>query len=116
MFSKKLRLSIKNTPRRPEEILNAPHITLKTSRNQVNHNRFGVIVSAKVEPKAVLRHRLKRRLAAILSGWPSLGADLLFILRTQEKNLPRATLKKETDALLRRLLQKRRADPAAGAA
>ena len=82
----------------------------------MNHNRFGVIVSAKVEPKAVLRHRLKRRLAAILSGWPSLGADLLFILRTQEKNLPRATLKKETDALLRRLLQKRRADPAAGAA
>ena len=48
-----------------------PYLTLKTVQNQQDLNRFGIVVSNKVDKRAVVRNKMKRRKKAKLlwNGW-----------------------------------------------
>lgn len=57
-------------------------LVLKIVKNGLKHNRFGFIVSKKVSKKAVVRNKIRRRLAKISSEAPKnkeMGSDFVFI-------------------------------------
>jgi len=47
---------------------------IKTVKNNLSVNRFGILVSTKVSPKAVVRNKIKRQIRAIIQ-------DELFLLK-----------------------------------
>ncbi len=56
---------------------------LKASKNNLNFNRFGFVVSQKVSKKAVTRNKIRRRLAQIMKVKDKdikSGTDLIFIV------------------------------------
>ena len=62
-----------------------PALSLKTTPNQLSYSRVVVVVSKKVSKKAVVRNRIRRRLAAILAGrWATVapGYDIVVTVRT----------------------------------
>ena len=62
---------------------------LKVKENNLGLNRFGFVISSKVSKKAVIRNKIRRRLAEIIKSEIEnipLGTDLVFIaLRGIEK-------------------------------
>lgn len=73
-----------------------PQFTLKTKSNGLNINRFGIVVSKKIDKRAVARNRVKRFFRTALMGLfgkMSAGHDILLIIRqgvlnkTKEENL-----------------------------
>ncbi len=81
MITKNLRLPISDFPKKGSRSFHYPSIVLKLAPNQLSHNRFGVIISSKVEPKSTRRHALKRRTLAALKTWPILKKDILVIIQ-----------------------------------
>ena len=61
-----------------------PNFILKVKKNGLIVNRFGIVVSKKIDKRAVVRNRIKRMLREILVGLNSEmtpGHDILFIAR-----------------------------------
>ena len=61
-----------------------PEFILKSKKNGLTLNRFGVIVSKKVDKRAVVRNKIKRIFRNILFNLNEnmkLGHDILFIVR-----------------------------------
>jgi len=75
----------------------SPELNLKWIKNNQSYSRWGIIVSLKVDKKAVVRNKIKRRLRAILrenvdflvSGW-----DVIIITKDQIKKLDYPQIKK----------------------
>ncbi len=67
-----------------------PELSLKWIKNNQSYSRWGIIVSLKVDKKAVVRNKIKRRLRALLrenisslaSGW-----DVIIITKDRIKEL-----------------------------
>lgn len=87
MLPKKFRLNADNDIKRlvrSGKTFFLPQLTLKYQKNTVNCLRIGFVVSTKVDKKAVIRNKVKRRLReAIKTELPGLknGYDLLFIAK-----------------------------------
>ncbi len=67
-----------------------PELSLKWIRNNQPYSRWGIIVSLKVDKKAVIRNKIKRRLRAILrENIDSLvpGWDVIIITKDKIKEL-----------------------------
>jgi ribonuclease P protein component len=69
---------------------------LKEKKNELTVNRFGIIVSKKIDKRAVVRNKIKRFLRTTLMdsyGKMSVGHDILIIVKkgisgkTKEENL-----------------------------
>jgi len=59
-----------------------PFFILRINKNNLNKNRFAFVVGRKVSPKATVRNKIKRRLAAIIRGEKEkikLGTDMVII-------------------------------------
>ena|SRR3989344_8584032 len=64
---------------------NSPQFILKTKNNNSQINRFGIIVSKKVDKRAVARNKIKRIFREELVNCDKdmkKGYDILFIIRT----------------------------------
>lgn len=62
----------------------APLFILKVKENNLGLNRFGIVVSKKIDKRSVVRNRIKRLLREILVNLNSKitpGHDMLFIVR-----------------------------------
>lgn len=62
---------------------------VKYSKNQLNINKFGILVSNKVSKSAVVRNKIKRRIRAIIAkneSFLSVGYDLIVITLPAIKN------------------------------
>ncbi len=61
------------------------YVTLKTVRNDLAMNRFGIIVSNKTEKKAYRRNRIRRQVREILRTsqihFQKNGFDLVFVIK-----------------------------------
>lgn len=83
----------------------SPELILRWTENKENHSRWGIIISRKVDKKAVIRNRIKRRLRAILREnmifWPS-QKDIILIARPQIKELNFRELKENLEQILRK--------------
>lgn len=74
----------------------SPQFTLKEKKNGLSVNRFGIVVSKKIDKRAVVRNRIKRFFRTSLVNLDrkmNAGHDILFIIKpgivnkTKEENL-----------------------------
>lgn len=74
--------------------------------NQLNHNRFAVIISAKTEPKSTRRHAIKRKIISNIEKWPNLRQDFLLSLFLGAKNSTLSDFKKNIQKELEQITLK----------
>lgn len=95
MFKKENRL-VPGAKFNRSHFLASPQFILKKKKNGLNINRFGIVVSKKIDKRAVARNKVKRffRTALMsLFGKMSAGHDILIIVKkgilskTKEENL-----------------------------
>ncbi len=95
MIPKKLRLEVKDFPRRSGNIFTSPLFTVKTTKNNLTHNRFAVVIAAAAEKRAVYRNQMRRRILGAVREWPSLHTDFLFIASKRGCAAPAPELRAE---------------------
>lgn len=62
----------------------SPFFTVKIGKNTLAHNRYGFVVSKKIDKRAVVRNRIKRQLRSCIEALQkdlSSGYDMLFIIK-----------------------------------
>jgi ribonuclease P protein component len=59
-----------------------PSIKIRTIKNELKNNRFGIVVSTKVSKLAVERNKIKRRIRYIISKNNFIGGSDVVILTT----------------------------------
>ena len=80
------------------KITHSNSFSLKYMPNQLGHNRAAVIISTKIDKRAVLRNRTRRRFyAALQELWPQLetGYDIVILTRHPALDLKGDKLKQE---------------------
>jgi len=85
MLKKKYRL-LKETKFDKKDIYTSPFFVLKTTRNDKSFSRFGFIVSKKIDKRATIRNKVKRKIrVCIETNFDKIkpGYDMLFILKKQ---------------------------------
>lgn len=99
MLARKHKLDPADLFARPHQTLRAAHLGLAYAKAQGKEGQFAVIISAKVAPSAVLRHRVKRALYdesrkyhpfpydVAVSVRNASGNDLLHILHNEYQEL-----------------------------
>ncbi len=83
----------------------AKELALKWIENNLDYSRFGIIVSLKVDKKAVIRNKIKRRIRVILKEnleEIKKGFDFLILTRPEIKKLNYQQIKEELFNLLRK--------------
>ena len=95
MFEKKARYSFKKGL--PKNIVGSPFFTLRYQENDLEHFRYAVVVSKKIDARAVGRNRLRRRFTAILEKEnPKKPArDMVFFLKKEILRLDNSQIKTE---------------------
>lgn len=68
MLPKKLKLPLQNFVGKRGRVIHAPLVTVKIFPPEMAHSRFGVVISAKVNKKAVIRNRIKRAIFNTIHG------------------------------------------------
>ena len=87
MFARQFRLPFNKRLPHPVSVY-SPSFILKYAKSNLEYNRYGFIVSKKIDKRAVARNEIKRRFRAVIEQLhPSLpqGYDLLFILKSDAK-------------------------------
>lgn len=85
MLKKKYRL-LKETKFDKKDLYASPFFVLKFAKNEKSFNRFGFIVSKKIDKRATVRNRGKRKIrVCIETNFDKIkpGYDVLFILKKQ---------------------------------
>ncbi|OGW20113.1 MAG: ribonuclease P protein component [Nitrospirae bacterium GWA2_46_11] len=96
MLKRKYRLGLKIRPRF-ERSFKTPYFILKVAKNNLLYNRYGFIVSKKIDKRAVVRNKIKR---LIRGGVEDLtidlkeGYDVVFIAVKNIENLSKEEVKK----------------------
>ncbi len=83
----------------------APEFVLKERKNELLRNRFGIVVSKKIDKRAVVRNKIKRifRDALVnLNKNMTVGHDMLFIVRA---GVLKKT-KEETQGIIKNVIEK----------
>lgn len=81
-----------------------PALSMSVCRNELPHNRYGVVTSRRLG-KAVVRNKCKRRLRSILSQLHSLtsqGFDVVVVARPAVVQQPFSNLQRILEGLLHR--------------
>ncbi len=104
MFKKKYRLNprirLENTSR-----IQTVFFALTLAKNQLIHNRYGFIASKRIDKRAVVRNRVKRRVRACIEQMTSNiknGYDMLFVLKVAATSAKTDFLQKEIENLFRK--------------
>lgn len=85
MLKKDYRLKVKTRLGKNKTVLN-PFFTLKYGKNEKEISRFAVVVSKKVDLRAVARNRIKRQIISCIEGMIDKiipGFDFLFIVKKE---------------------------------
>ena len=83
MLKKEYRL-LKETKFNKEGLYASPFFVLKLAKNEKSFNRFGFVVSKKIDKRATARNRIKRQIrVCIEDNFAKIrpGYDMLFILK-----------------------------------
>ena len=83
MFEKKLRFPFKKGT--PKTSVNSSQFLLKYGQNKLNHARFAVVVSKKIDKRATARNKIRRRVISLIKKIfeKELSFDFVFILRKE---------------------------------
>lgn len=64
-------------------------------KNSEGHNRFGVVISKKVDRRATSRGRIKRSILGRAMLWQNFGRDFLIVVHPAIRELTRGELQRE---------------------
>lgn len=79
-------------------------VFLKTLKNNLDDNRFGVVVSKKISKKAVVRNKIKRRLREIIrQAHIKPGLDIIIITKPEIIDKNYQDIKNELENLFKNL-------------
>src|SRR5258706_15865795 len=85
MFDRKYRLPVKVRLDNSKTV-HTPFFIVKIHKNTLEYNRYGFIISKKIDKRATVRNRVKRRIRACVEELhPKMvtGYDLLFIIKKE---------------------------------
>jgi len=104
MISRRLRVPTGEFHKQ-KRLLSTPEMAIKYGPNTVSHNRFAVIVSAKVDKRSSQRNNLRRTIYEGVIEWPNRKADFVIIVlpgikKRTEKNWLKNNIE-QTGALLK---------------
>lgn len=100
MLQKKYRLSAYLRLPQAQTVGNSLFLT-KIAKNNLLHNRFGFVVSKKVDKRAVVRNRIKRILRSITEDKTGFGSyDILFVAKPGIVKSQRKDVEKEIDKII----------------
>ncbi len=105
MFARKFRLPAQTT------FLHAQHVsalffTVKIVSNTLSYNRYGFVVSKKIDKRATVRNKLKRQLRACVEEIHqtlSQGHDLLFIIKPESKKQTSGEIKEQLHVIMQKI-------------
>ncbi|MFA6354601.1 MAG: ribonuclease P protein component [Candidatus Paceibacterota bacterium] len=101
MLARKFRLPIPEFKSQKSKLVRLPpYFSTRSRGNSIGHNRFAIVISAKLIAKSTERHYFKRRVIENLKKWPNLNSDFLFIVVAPIKNLKKFNFKTELSAIL----------------
>lgn len=99
MFKRKFRLNAKLRLKNSKSYT-SPFFTLRIAENGFLYNRYGFVVSKRIDKRAVVRNKIKRQLRSIIEKMQEEikeGNDILFIIKknilTESKELIFLTIK-----------------------
>ncbi len=95
MLSKEFRLPFAGNTKGLKNLYSSPWFLLKSKKNSVGHNRFGVIISASAVRKSTQRHFWKRQILESFRHWPNLQKDFLVIVSPRTENAKSEIVKNE---------------------
>ncbi len=104
MFKKNLRLPIDDFKKKRPKSVSSDFFSIKFSPNGLEYNRFGVIISAKAEPKSTRRHLLKRKILSIAKKIPNQKTDFLIITLPSVKKLEEKNINPEIINLFNKII------------
>jgi len=87
-------------------LIASPLFTLKIKENELSYDRFAIIVSKKVDKRAVVRNRIRRLISSCLEELYSKmrqGRDAVFIVKREAINKSRQDFFKEIGPALERV-------------
>ncbi len=88
MLKKKYRL-LKETKFDKKDFYTSPFFVLKVAKNEKSFNRFGFVISKKIDKRATVRNKIKRQIRVCIEvNFDKIkpGYDMLFILKKQILN------------------------------
>jgi ribonuclease P protein component len=103
MLARKYRLPVTEFKAKPQETISTPLFRLRVAKNNLSHNRAGVIISGKAIKSASQRNFWKRRLLENVKTWPPLGKDFLFIVTPKMSGLNPADLQRELKLIIQKV-------------
>lgn len=89
MFKKGLRLP-KNIRFTKENQISSNFFSIKIAENKLESNRFGILISKRIDKRAVIRNKIKRQIRRCIEENENhllVGKDLLIITRPGIKNI-----------------------------
>ncbi|HEX7042514.1 MAG TPA: ribonuclease P protein component [Patescibacteria group bacterium] len=87
------------------KIFHSPLFTIKVIRNNLKNSRFGFIAGKKLDKRAVVRNKTKRKVRDIIEK-EYLGVknlDLLFLLKTPSINSQREEIRNVLESLMAKI-------------
>jgi len=103
MLSKKFRFPVKDFRNQKSFSIKTQSLLVRFCPNQLAHNRFAVIISAKTEPKSTRRHTIKRKIISVVEKWPNLRQDFLLSLFISARNITLSDFKKTIQKELKQI-------------
>ena len=78
------------------------YIVVRSKPNQLNHNRYGIVISKKVSKSAVVRNKIKRQISEILrtSDIRVANNDIVIVVKAQNSIVSYEQLKQDIITVL----------------
>lgn len=67
-------------------VLQTPYFSFKAKFNNLDYNRFGFVVSKKIDKRAVVRNKIKRVLRECVSDFLQGGTDIILVAKPRIKD------------------------------
>ncbi|GEM_PF-1872266 len=103
MISKKARLPKQKFFARPLNQTRSEYFSLKNFRNELGHNRFGLIISARVDKRSSLRHFWRRLILEYVKGQPDAHQDFLITASPRLRELSADQIRAELEKVFRKI-------------
>ncbi|OGY98945.1 MAG: hypothetical protein A3B13_00695 [Candidatus Liptonbacteria bacterium RIFCSPLOWO2_01_FULL_45_15] len=95
MIAKKFRAPKESFSKKPQITVSSPHFQIKAFSNDRGYNRFGAVVSLKVDKRSVRRHFWKRLVLDTLHAQPNLRKDFIVVVKPGLGKISREEAEKE---------------------
>ncbi len=101
MISRKLRLPRQRFYERPISRVGSDYFLVKIFKNELRHNRFGVVISAKVDKRSSRRNFWRRVILNYARRQIGFGKDLLIIVSPRIRELSKSAAEQELEKIFK---------------